>query len=262
LPSMFLTPGGHSMTTPKTGVNPASESRSADNQTAAGLKQDPSYRPTAFWPWDDLADDEAWERAGPRYPPVVDRPSPPNQNFGQKLKRKFAIKPIRDDRDYYERRERDRKTEGLKRALNEGLRSMKLKADLNSQQNADWKFGSTDHNLNWRPGQATMMRHWGSDEDLVRDLGIGVAPELRAWQQPIPRLAPMAVPMETQKRKEDWQFPIKRIDTIDELKRERQVGNARTEAFELAKRQQRKISFFDVGGLLDESRTQGFVELP
>jgi hypothetical protein len=174
---------------------------------------------------------------------------PSKQNFGQKLKRTFAIRPIRDDRDHYERPEKDRKIWSLTGALNGGLRAMKLKGEL-SPQSEDWCRPSAVQYpyAGWR--RAAAIRHWGSDEDLALDTGFGVDPELR-YSQPIPRPAPMAVPLRTHKVKED----IKGNYTSNRTKWETQldISSAKPEVAEMTKRQQTKLSFFDVGGLLKES---------
>jgi len=85
-----------------------------------------------------------------------------------------------------------------------------------------WKFGSMSDSIERTTSRrGTVIRHWGSDEDLVRDLGLGVDPELRG-ATPTPRPAPMAiagnVPVKAHKLMgRDWQFPGERSDTSDEI---------------------------------------------
>jgi len=108
--------------------------------------------------------------------------------------------------------------------------------------------------------RGTVTRHWGSDEDLVRDLGLGVDPELRG-ATPTPRPAPMAVagnlPVVKGHRagvSKDWQFPGGRSESSDEadLMKFNDDGHSPGEGSSLAT--PRKVSFFDVGGLLDEDQ--------
>jgi hypothetical protein len=95
----------------------------------------------------------------------------------------------------------------------------------------------------------TLQRQWGSDEDLVRDMGIAVDPELQdksAVKGPSP--APVAKLDNDIAR---WQFP------------QRRRSNAERSDDSLLSRDQppkpelmatpRRVSFFDVGGLLDDS---------
>ncbi|KAG9228561.1 hypothetical protein BJ875DRAFT_235128 [Amylocarpus encephaloides] len=125
-----------------------------------------------------------------------------------------------------------------------------------------WKFGSMSDSIertNSRRG--TAIRHWGSDEDLVRGLGLGVDPELRE-ATPTPRPAPMAtaghVPLKAPKSNnmQDWTFPTGRSeasDEIDLMKMSHDMGGPPSETIS-AVTTPRKVSFFDVGGLLDEDQ--------
>jgi hypothetical protein len=240
--------------TSDTGVKPPTEHTCAENQTVVGSKLHPSWPSMRFW--DNLEDDERMESDD------FSRSYPPKRNFGQKLKQKFAIMPLRNDRDYYWRSKKDRKIGNLRRALNGGLIA-KLKNDLNSQQNGDWTLQSLNANVaqNTSRRPKTVLQHWGSDEDLVRDLGIGVDPELRA-SSPISREElPIAVAgnvpiLKTQKEEDPSQLSVGQSNTMSATKLEKLTDIAGTETAELAKRQQRKVSFFDVGGLLDESQSQ------
>lgn len=118
-----------------------------------------------------------------------------------------------------------------------------------------WKAGSMSDSIERTASfsrRGTAIRHWGSDEDLVRDLGMGVDPELRG-ALPSPRPAPMAVegnmPVKMNingGQKADWQFPSDRSDDTDHFK----VGESHSITDSHAS--PRKVSFFDVGGLLDD----------
>ncbi|KAH8656066.1 hypothetical protein BGZ60DRAFT_385063 [Tricladium varicosporioides] len=122
-----------------------------------------------------------------------------------------------------------------------------------------WKFGSmTDSVERTSSRRGTVLRHWGSDEDLVRDLGMGVDPELRG-ATPTPRPAPMAtagnVPLKSHKASamHDWNFPrhsSHNSDEIDLMKGELSPNDVSSIITP------RKVSFFDVGGLLDEDQPQ------
>jgi len=120
-----------------------------------------------------------------------------------------------------------------------------------------WKFGSMSDSIDptTTSRRGTVIRHWGSDEDLVRDLGIGVDPELRG-SSPTPRPAPMAVtgnvPVKAQKiMGQDWQFPGERSDTSDEIYLTKDANNTGDLSSTISPR---KVSFFDVGGLLGEDQ--------
>lgn len=97
----------------------------------------------------------------------------------------------------------------------------------------------------------TLHRHWGSDEDLVRELGISVKPELRQPESseatPAPRrrgTTAGTVDME------GWEFPrdedsaARNEQSEDTLLAPGRRGSASTP--------QTQLAFFDVGGLLDK----------
>ncbi|KUJ17227.1 uncharacterized protein LY89DRAFT_585462 [Mollisia scopiformis] len=120
-----------------------------------------------------------------------------------------------------------------------------------------WKFGSMSDSIERTSSRrGTAIRHWGSDEDLVRDLGISVDPELRDPEAATFRPAPMAVagnvPVKAHKiMGRDWQFPGERSDTSDEMDLMK-IGEAHSPADVSSVITPRRVSFFDVGGLLDE----------
>jgi len=114
-----------------------------------------------------------------------------------------------------------------------------------------WKFGSmTDSMERTASRRGTATRHWGSDEDLVRGLGLGVDPDLRD-SAPTPRPAPMAVSgnAPSKRRSSDWHFAGERSDTSDEI--DFMKGDQHSQADMSSIMGQRKVSFFDVGGLLE-----------
>ncbi|KAH7312797.1 hypothetical protein BKA65DRAFT_146744 [Rhexocercosporidium sp. MPI-PUGE-AT-0058] len=121
-----------------------------------------------------------------------------------------------------------------------------------------WKFGSMSDSIERTTSRrGTVIRHWGSDEDLVRDLGLGVDPELRG-ATPTPRPAPMAiagnVPVKAHKLMgRDWQFPGERSDTSDEIDLMK-AGETHSPGDVSSIITPRKVSFFDVGGLLDDDQ--------
>lgn len=95
-------------------------------------------------------------------------------------------------------------------------------------------------------GVPTLQRHWGSDEDLVRGLGIAVKPELR---QPGGSEAPRRTAASGTVDMAGWEFPRdgdaggrdeRSEDTL--LSPTRRGSNLNA---------QKQLSFFDVGGLLD-----------
>ncbi|KAK6591683.1 hypothetical protein H4I96_12239 [Botrytis cinerea] len=121
-----------------------------------------------------------------------------------------------------------------------------------------FKFGSLTDTLDRTTSRrGTAARQWGSDEDLVRDLGLGVNPELRGEVHSPPRPAPMAVagnmPVRSHRfgsnNSNDWRFPSDTSDEIDFVKSapSRHVSEDLTSMMS-----PRRVSFFDVGGLLDQ----------
>ena len=125
-----------------------------------------------------------------------------------------------------------------------------------------WKFGSMSDSIERTTSRrGTVVRHWGSDEDLVRDLGLGVDPELRENLKQAPRPAPMAVAGNTPAKshklvmERDWQFPAAETgepsDTSDEMDFVKTGEQHHSPGEESSIATPRKVSFFDVGGLLE-----------
>lgn len=157
-----------------------------------------------------------------------------------------------------------------------------------------WKVGSVSETMERSISvRGTVARAWGSDEDLVRDLGLGVDLELRHHRHisNVPRPAPKAISsaesgglryprdlsiqrtlstMSSGKGKRglsqksrDWNFPID--DERDFHQRNNEDGD-NSDDFDLLREGRRrsdedqdlpsmitprKVSFFDVGGLLE-----------
>jgi hypothetical protein len=124
-----------------------------------------------------------------------------------------------------------------------------------------YKFGSTadsiDRSSGSRSRRPTMNRHWGSDEDLVRDLGLGVNPELRnapespsAMEAGTFRPAPVMSPGGEM---DGWHFPNRRASgapsDASNPNKDRRPAASRSNS----NLSPRRVSFFDVGGLLGDS---------
>lgn len=119
-----------------------------------------------------------------------------------------------------------------------------------------WKFGSMSDSIERTASRrGTAITQWGSDEDLVRELGLGVDPSLRETSRNRPRPAPMAiagnVPVKAHKMgmREGWQFSGERSDTSDETDLMKIPEEGPHDVMT-----PRRVSFFDVGGLLEEDR--------
>jgi len=107
-------------------------------------------------------------------------------------------------------------------------------------------------------------RTWGSDTHLAEDLGMRLGPEFEDRQFKIARPAPMALPLASQARNvtpkvmlQDWEFPTRgsaETDETDLKAPERDIekgaiGPCEVPASTLTPR---RMSFFDVGGLLED----------
>ncbi len=125
-----------------------------------------------------------------------------------------------------------------------------------------WKLGSMTDSIGRSVSRrGTAMRHWGSDEDLVRELGLGVDPELQDSSiGAAPRRAPMAVAgnipvkaQETGMMEQDWQFPEERSSTSEDVDLVK-IREKNPSPVDGSVNTPRKVSFFDVGGLLEEDQ--------
>lgn len=119
--------------------------------------------------------------------------------------------------------------------------------------------GSADRSSASDSRRPTALRHWGSDEDLVRDLGLGVTPELRDDAHPSPTETRQYIPAprvaapihpDQDQAMAAWRFPG--YDGPAGLPRtsEDPAGDKSTRSDSTATH--RRVSFFDYGGLLDD----------
>ncbi|KAJ0379050.1 hypothetical protein COL26b_002831 [Colletotrichum chrysophilum] len=125
-----------------------------------------------------------------------------------------------------------------------------------------FKYGSVaadsmDRNSDSR--RPTIHRHWGSDEDLVRDVGLGVDPDLRElpdeeYDPESPRYTPAPVARPFGEDLRNWQFPQRSRSNAERsnasLLPHDQLSSSRSNSTTTP----RRVSFFDVGGLLSEDQ--------
>jgi len=123
-----------------------------------------------------------------------------------------------------------------------------------------WKYGSVSDSMDRTASRrGTVVRAWGSDEDLVRDLGLNVDPELRG-SETRPRPAPVAaagkVPLKAQRMglEPDWQFPKDKSEMSEkaDIVKTHEPHSPSEVSSVISPR---KVSFFDVGGLLEEQHS-------
>lgn len=130
-----------------------------------------------------------------------------------------------------------------------------------------FKFGSIggsslDRGAAHRRGALT-ARNWGSDADLALDIGIRLEPELHAQELSVPRPAPVVTKSSPQTKSpttnavtDTWKFPEPPEPAVtDDIE-----PNSRSieDEISLAKSPMptpRQMSFFDIGGLLDDDGT-------
>ncbi len=105
-------------------------------------------------------------------------------------------------------------------------------------------------------------RTWGSDTDLAEDLGMRLGPDFEDQQPRVPRPAPMALPLSSQARNltpkvvlQDWKFPTRGSAETDETDLKAPGRDIEKEAVcpgevSAPVLTPRRMSFFDVGGLL------------
>jgi hypothetical protein len=121
---------------------------------------------------------------------------------------------------------------------------------------AKYKFGSTNDSMERRSSSRRQtLQRYGSDEDLARSLGYRTNPELAEERTSIPRPAPVAdlkllspsgqAPPFTNTK---WQFPSSISQDSDELNLKARKA---IEDPHPSPRGGRRVSFFDVGGLLE-----------
>nr|XP_036588408.1 uncharacterized protein CTRU02_01460 [Colletotrichum truncatum]KAF6799781.1 integral membrane protein [Colletotrichum truncatum] len=110
----------------------------------------------------------------------------------------------------------------------------------------------------------TLHRHWGSDEDLVRDVGLAVDPGLRELPDvhddpdgDTTRYTPAPVARPFGEDLRNWQFPQRKRSNAERsdasLLPHDQLSSSRSNSTATP----RRVSFFDVGGLLSEDQVGG-----
>lgn len=130
-----------------------------------------------------------------------------------------------------------------------------------------FKFGSIggsslDRGAANRRGALT-ARNWGSDADLALDIGIRLEPELHAQELRVPRPAPVATNLShqiksptTNAETDTWKFPEPPERAVTDDVEPNSRNNE--DEISLAKSPMptpRQMSFFDIGGLLDDDGT-------
>lgn len=124
--------------------------------------------------------------------------------------------------------------------------------------------GSSSLDRSTGPRATITARHWGSDADLVGDIGIRLHEGLSANEKPGPRPAPMAIPRGSQAKNltpgmdnEDWDGLQEQSSAeADEVKAKNRQSGVENNSQQAKKNgPSRRLSFFDVGGLLDDENT-------
>lgn len=101
------------------------------------------------------------------------------------------------------------------------------------------------------PRRPTLHRHWGSDEDLVRDIGMGVDPQLRDPPKSSGPESYTPAPTAAQLGDERWHFPQRQPSSAERSDDSLLPHDQFAKADSLIT--PRRLSFFDVGGLLEGS---------
>lgn len=138
-----------------------------------------------------------------------------------------------------------------------------------------FRFGSIGGNssLDTASQQRTRtitQRHWGSDADLAGDLGIRLGPELEE-RRPSVKPAPVALPLASQAHvtpdvilNSNWGFqtrPSAETDDTDIKVVGRELEKP-TSPCEVPMPTPRRMSFFDVGGLLEDPHSPAYPRHP
>ena len=129
-----------------------------------------------------------------------------------------------------------------------------------------FRFGSTGgHSSVERsttaPRRAITARTWGSDADLVGDVGMRLDPELTEKRTSVPRPAPVAMSLHSTSNpttsslvNTDWALPTRQFAETDEKNMKSPAPNGEKQpGTSDVPITPRRMSFFDVGGLLGES---------
>jgi hypothetical protein len=117
-----------------------------------------------------------------------------------------------------------------------------------------FKLGSTSDSIERASSRrgTVAQRQWGSEEDLVRDFGFVLDPELRGNEDATKlRQAPIATGRNgTVKMDHNWRFPNADAES-EESDMVRFMNESAHSPGDVSFNSPRKVSFFDVGGLLD-----------
>lgn len=114
--------------------------------------------------------------------------------------------------------------------------------------------GSMERSSGSNSRRPTVHRHWGSLEDLARDTGYGVQPDLRESDSDThDRLFTPAPVLTSANDMNNWHFPSQKRSSAARsddslLSRDQPPTSSRSNSNATP----RKVSFFDVGGLLDD----------
>jgi len=121
---------------------------------------------------------------------------------------------------------------------------------------------SLDTSHNQQRSRTLTQRHWGSDADLVGDLGMRVARGLEEHETNVPRLAPVALPLAshaasvTPQLNSHWNFASRPSIETDETDLKAAVHDSGKQPSPtdilIPAPTPRRMSFFDVGGLLKD----------
>ena len=126
-----------------------------------------------------------------------------------------------------------------------------------------FKFGSTGgESVLDRPSSARLrpraVLSWGSDIDLVSDLGIRLGPEFRHEKSGVARPAPAVMPLMSPSEgirpaPSSWTFPRESVETDEtDLKARLSRNEDAISPHTTSVLTPRRMSFFDVGGLLED----------
>ncbi|KAI9048527.1 hypothetical protein LZ554_007360 [Drepanopeziza brunnea f. sp. 'monogermtubi'] len=107
---------------------------SVDDRPADAGKLHPFWRPSHFW--DDLERDRYFEDEDYGYPPIDNRPPPPQRTLSQKLKRTFAILPI-EENHYHDTRPHatDRRT--IRRTSSGSMKVVKQRSNTSLRRDGN-----------------------------------------------------------------------------------------------------------------------------
>lgn len=119
---------------------------------------------------------------------------------------------------------------------------------------------SLDPSLNLR--RPTLQRHWGSDEDLVRDVGMTVDPEIQdqpdnSSENGALQYTPAPLIRKLDQDLERWQFPKRQRSNAEHSDDSLIPHDPLSQSKNEASVPPRRVSFFDVGGLLDGPESPG-----